>query len=71
MPVNKTLPYQWYDTPNIHFCTIKDFVVLCREMGVTIERSLSLDHGGHRRRIGSHVFFNNILGGQAVFVLSR
>ena len=71
MPVNANLPDQWYDTPNIHFCTIKDFVFLCREMGVTIERSLSLDHGGRPRRIGSHVFFNNILGGQAVFVLSR
>jgi methionine biosynthesis protein MetW len=70
MPVTANLPDQWYDTPNIHFCTIKDFVFLCREMGVTIERSLSLDHGGRPRSIGSHVFFNNILGGQAVFLLS-
>ncbi|TIO94456.1 MAG: methionine biosynthesis protein MetW, partial [Mesorhizobium sp.] len=29
MPVTKDLPYSWYDTPNIHFCTIRDFVNLC------------------------------------------
>lgn len=31
MPVSKFMPYQWYDTPNIHFCTVKDFDALCRE----------------------------------------
>lgn len=31
MPVSDLLPYEWYDTPNIHFCTFKDFEVLCRE----------------------------------------
>lgn len=30
MPVTKNLPYQWYDTPNIHFCTVADFRELCR-----------------------------------------
>ncbi len=51
MPVNEALPFQWYDTPNIHFCTIKDFVVLCRELGITIERSRALDGDGQARRI--------------------
>jgi len=32
MPVNKTLPYQWYNSPNMHFCTIKDFGALCDEL---------------------------------------
>ncbi|MCV6613986.1 MAG: methionine biosynthesis protein MetW [Cellvibrionaceae bacterium] len=36
MPVSDLLPYQWYDTPNIHFCTFKDFEVLCRELGIEI-----------------------------------
>ena len=31
MPVTENLPYSWYDTPNIHFCTIRDFVELCRD----------------------------------------
>lgn len=36
MPVSKELPHTWYDTPNIHFCTVEDFENLCAEKGVTI-----------------------------------
>ncbi len=36
MPVSDLLPYEWYDTPNIHFCTFDDFEVLCRERNITI-----------------------------------
>jgi len=36
MPVTKRLPYQWYDTPNIHFCTVSDFEALCRDKGYQI-----------------------------------
>ena len=43
MPVTETLSAQWYDTPNIHLCTIRDFVELCREVGVVIERGIALD----------------------------
>ena len=71
MPVNESLPDQWYDTPNIHFCTIKDFVLLCDEMNITIERSISLDSTGRARGIGSGMFFANLMGEQAVFLLHR
>lgn len=36
MPKTRSLPYNWYDTPNIHFCTIADFEALCRELQITI-----------------------------------
>ena len=36
MPVTKNLPYSWYDTPNIHFCTVADFEQLCREKGYQV-----------------------------------
>lgn len=36
MPVSDLLPYEWYDTPNIHFCTFKDFEVLCRERQIKV-----------------------------------
>lgn len=36
MPVSDLLPYQWYDTPNIHFCTFRDFEILCREMNLKV-----------------------------------
>jgi len=42
MPVSGRLPYQWYDTPNIHLTTIKDFHNLCREFGLEILREINL-----------------------------
>jgi len=36
MPVSSFMPYTWYDTPNIHFCTVRDFEELCREKGIRI-----------------------------------
>ena len=36
MPKTRSLPYNWYDTPNIHFCTIADFEALCRELQINI-----------------------------------
>jgi methionine biosynthesis protein MetW len=42
MPVSREIPYQWWDTPNIHLCTTRDFRKLCREEGLCIERELYL-----------------------------
>jgi methionine biosynthesis protein MetW len=36
MPVSDLLPYEWYDTPNIHFCTFRDFEILCTEMHLSV-----------------------------------
>jgi len=44
MPVSETLPYEWYETPNVHHCTIRDFEDLCRRLGVRIRERLAL-HG--------------------------
>ena len=72
MPVSETLPYEWYDTPNIHFCTIKDFAILCGQMGITVERSISLTNDGQIRRFGiGSLFSANLFGEQAVFLLRR
>jgi methionine biosynthesis protein MetW len=70
MPRTSALTNDWYDTPNIHLCTITDFVDLAERMGVTIERALTLDRTGThvRERKGS---FANLLGEQAVFLLRR
>ncbi len=48
MPRTENLPATWYDTPNIHFCTIKDFVQLCDEINVKMERAVALDLYGRR-----------------------
>lgn len=43
MPVSEFLPYNWYDTPNIHFCTFQDFERLCHEKGIRILRWAAVD----------------------------
>ena len=45
MPVSDELPYQWYDTPNIHLCTLRDFETFCATHGIRILQRLVLDQG--------------------------
>jgi methionine biosynthesis protein MetW len=71
MPVTKNLSYSWYDTPNIHFCTIRDFVALVEEAGASIERAVALDRFGAPVRVNAPWWFWNFFGEQAVFVLRR
>lgn len=66
MPVNRQLPYQWYDTPNIHFCTIKDLTRLIAQKGWRVERKFFLT--GSRRYKG---LWPNLFATEAVFLLSR
>jgi len=70
MPRTSALAHDWYDTPNIHLCTITDFVALADRVGVTIERALTLDRTGTRVHERKGVLAN-LLGEQAVFLLSR
>ena len=71
MPVSTTLPYQWYETPNIHLCTIKDFIALCREFGIVIESQKILDSQGRIRHVSPALFSANLFGEQAVFLLRK
>ena len=70
MPMTGTLNQPWHSTPNIHLCTVTDFVNLCDELGITIERMLSVDGRG-RGRVGASTRFANFFGEQAVFLLSK
>jgi len=46
MPKTKALPYSWFDTPNIHFCTVADFESLCKDLNiVVVERRMSSSMG--------------------------
>jgi methionine biosynthesis protein MetW len=71
MPVTESLNYAWYDTPNIHFCTIRDFVDLTREIGARIETSAALDGKGRPLQVNLPWWAWNLLGEQAVFLLRR
>ena len=70
MPMSHLLSHPWYETPNIHLCTIRDFVSLCDELGVTVERSVTLDRHGRPYALNPHGGLANLLAEQGVFVLS-
>jgi methionine biosynthesis protein MetW len=71
MPRTDNLPETWYDTPNIHFCTIKDFHQLTQVVGARIERAVALNAWGTPLRLNAPWWFWNLFGEQAVFLLSR
>ncbi len=48
MPESEQLPYQWFNTPNIHLCTIRDFHALCQELGFEIESSIAVRTDGRQ-----------------------
>ena len=43
MPITENLPNEWYDTPNLHMCTIKDFVNFCKNRNIKLDNSISLN----------------------------
>ncbi len=71
MPVTPVLTHAWYETPNIHLCTILDFIALCEELGVVIERSVTLDRNGLPYRLNPRGALANLLAEQALFLLRR
>jgi methionine biosynthesis protein MetW len=71
MPVTENLAYAWYDTPNIHFCTIRDFKQLCDVAGAHTERAVALNAAGQAMGVNAPWWVWNLMGEQAVFVLRR
>jgi methionine biosynthesis protein MetW len=71
MPVTRGMPEEWWETPNIHFCTIKDFVVLARCMDIVIEKGVALREDGRLNRLSATGPWANLMSAQAVFLLRR
>ena len=71
MPKTDNLPDHWYDTPNIHLCTIKDFLDLCKDVGAKVERAVAVNAYGRKMGVAMPLFMQNLFGEQAVFLLSR
>jgi methionine biosynthesis protein MetW len=60
MPVSETIPFEWYNTPNIHFCTVNDFAKLLNKLGLKIDHQLVLNQGEKVE------FLPNLLGSLAL-----
>ena len=70
MPVTKTLPLTWYGTPNIHFCTIRDFVDLCNSLNLQVEAYYILNQNGRVINTHPRSYRAGLLGAEAVFLIS-
>ncbi len=69
MPISRTLPHQWYDTPNIHLCTLRDFEALCWDRNIDILDRRAVDHI-HRTSLGLRLW-PNLLGEIALYQFTR
>lgn len=69
MPVSKFMPYTWYDTPNIHFCTIVDFEKLCHEKHIKILDRAYIDAGNDQTRLVRA--WPNLLATSAIYRISK
>ena len=71
MPMTPSLPAKWYNTENIHLCTINDFLSLCDEINIEIMKSVALDKNGVRLNFANRIRSVNLIGEQAIFLLKR
>jgi len=71
MPMTATWERPWYETPNIHPCTIRDFFALCDQEGIAVERWLAADDAGLRSPWRRSPRLANLFGEQALFLLRR
>ena len=69
MPISKFMPHNWYDTPNIHFCTVKDFDLMCVEKNIKVlnKTVVNLDHQGSL----AMKLFPNFFGEIAIYQITR
>ena len=71
MPVTKNLPYTWYNTPNLHMCTIKDFYNLCKLDNITIEKSISVTSDKISNIQKGNLEIKNLLSEIGIFLIKK
>ena len=70
MPISEKLSYSWHETPNLHFCTINDFIDLCDEVGIRIEKQANLKTNKLNKFNGKNLlnsYFNEV----GLFLVSK
>ena len=71
MPMTQTWARPWYETPNIHPCTIRDFLALAHAEDCVVERWLAVDEAGRKTPWRRNVWLANLFGEQGLFLLCR
>jgi methionine biosynthesis protein MetW len=71
MPVTETLPDEWYNTPNLHMCTIKDFVYFVKSRNIKIFKSLALNNKNTSLINDSNLGMKNLLADLGIFLIEK
>ena len=71
MPVTETLPDQWYDTPNLHMCTIKDFVYFVKSRNIKIFKSLALNETNTSIINNNNLGIKNLFSDLGIFLIEK
>jgi methionine biosynthesis protein MetW len=71
MPINKTIPFEWYETPNIHFCSIRDFEKLCAELNFKIRKKIFLTSKHRLLSFFGNEFIANFFAEYGIFLIKK
>ena len=71
MPITESLPNEWYNTPNIHMCTIKDFVKFSKIINFKIFKSLALTNKNISNINNSNLFYKNLFAELGIFLIEK
>jgi methionine biosynthesis protein MetW len=71
MPVSKTIPFQWYDTPNIHFCSIADFENLCKKLNFIVEKKAFMTNRRQLTSFLGHDMIANLFSEYGIFLITK
>ena len=69
MPITKNIPYEWYNTPNLHMCSIKDFFNFCKKKNIKIDKSMCLTNGKISEITNKNVQYKNIFSELGIFLI--
>ena len=71
MPITRTLPDEWYNTPNIHLCTIKDFVVFSKTKNFKLSKSIALKSNKHSFIKNTNLNKKNLSSNLGIFLIEK
>ena len=70
MPETKSLPYKWYDTPNLHMCTIKDFYELCNSKNINMKKVIGINNNQTSLINNNNIRLKNLFSEVGIFLIS-
>ena len=69
MPITKNIPYEWYNTPNLHMCTIQDFVDFCNHKNIKIDKSMCVTNEKISEITNKNIKYKNIYSQLGIFLI--